>query len=511
MSHATTRRAFLGSTVATGATLGFADLGFLSSLRPVSASEVVVDSRFVQVSPEIAPVVRLIEETPRDRLLEVVAEKIRGGLSYRELLAGLQLAGVKNVEPRPSVGHKFHSVLVVNSAHLASISSPDEHRWLPIFWALDYYKSAEARDVTERGDWTMHGVDEAAVPSALQASQAFTQAMDNWDESAADTAIVGMARSRGAIDVYEQLFRYGIRDYRSIGHKAIYVANSWRTLQCIGWQHAEPVLRSLAYALQMHEGENPKQRDAEADRPFRRNLELVANIRADWQSGIIDPTATRDLVASLRTASHKQASDQVIDLLNRGINPQSIWDALFVTAGELLMRQPAIVALHAVTTTNALHFAYRTSGSSKTRQLIMMQNAAFLTMFRETMTGRGRLKDVLFDDLQPKTEGDSRDEALAAIFADLSSHPDAAAAKLLGYLNETQDAKQLIDAARVFIFLKGKNAHDYKFSSAVLEDYYHISPQFRDAYLASNVYMLRGSQLPDNDLVRRTRAALEVT
>ncbi len=44
-------------------------------------------------------------------------------------------------------------------------------------------------------------------------------------------------------------FRYGCRDFRSIGHKAIYVANSLRTLQCIGWQHAEPVLRSLAYAL----------------------------------------------------------------------------------------------------------------------------------------------------------------------------------------------------------------------------------------------------------------------
>ena len=116
---------------------------------------------------------RLLEETPRDRLLEEVADRIRRGVSYQELLAALLLAGVKNVEPRPSVGFKFHTVLVVNSAHLASMASPPEHRWLPIFWALDYYKSAAARDVEERGDWTMSAVDESALPPAHRARRAF--------------------------------------------------------------------------------------------------------------------------------------------------------------------------------------------------------------------------------------------------------------------------------------------------------------------------------------------------
>ncbi|HZZ27241.1 MAG TPA: hypothetical protein VFE46_04470 [Pirellulales bacterium] len=37
-------------------------------------------------------------------------------------------------------------------------------------------------------------------------------------------------------------------------------------------------------------------------------------------------------------------------------------------------------------------------------------------------------------------------------------------------------AVPFIDAARLLVFLKGNNAHDYKFSSAVLEDYYHVSP-----------------------------------
>jgi hypothetical protein len=56
--------------------------------------------------------------------------------------------------------------------------------------------------------------------------------------------------------------------------------------------------------------------------------------------------------------------------------------------------------------------------------------------------------------------------------------------------------------------LKGDNSHDYKFSSAVLEDYAHLSPQWRERYLAASVFQLRGSGAPDNGLVKRIRAAL---
>src|SRR5262245_4702047 len=210
------RRGLLKTTATTGAMLGLGDLGFLSRLNPVSAADAKLDPNVVQLDPEIAPLVRLIETTPRDRLLEEIADRIHKGLSYREVLAALLLAGVKNVAPRPSVGFKFHTVLVVNSAHLASLASPDEHRWLPIFWALDYYKSAEAQDEKEV-HWTMGRVDESSVPPTHKAKAAFIAAMDNWDEPAADVAVTGLARTAGMNEIYEIFFRYGLRDFRDIG------------------------------------------------------------------------------------------------------------------------------------------------------------------------------------------------------------------------------------------------------------------------------------------------------
>ncbi|MCA9228108.1 MAG: twin-arginine translocation signal domain-containing protein, partial [Planctomycetales bacterium] len=141
MFSPSSRRRFLQTVGVGTAALGLADLPFVSRLPRVSADEARLNPQLVRLDDSIEPLVRLLEETPRDRLLEAVAERIHAGTSYQEVLAALMLAGVRNVQPRPSVGFKFHSVLVVNSAHLASLAGPDEERWLPIFWALDYFKS----------------------------------------------------------------------------------------------------------------------------------------------------------------------------------------------------------------------------------------------------------------------------------------------------------------------------------------------------------------------------------
>ena len=103
----------------------------------------------------------------------------------------------------------------------------------------------------------------------------------------------------------------------------------------------------------------------------------------------------------------------------------------------------------------------------------------------------------------------SGDEAVAEIFADASHDRLSAARKTLGYLKDNPRPAAFASAARRLVFLKGRDAHDYKFSSAVLEDYERLSPPFRDRLLAASLFYLHGSGDADNKLVQRTRAALE--
>lgn len=494
------RRRFLAASA--WAALG--NFGFLTRLPSVSAAEATLQPATVRLDSGIEPLVRLLEETPREKVLEEVASRIKRGLTYREVLTALFLAGVRNIQPRP-VGFKFHAVLVVNSAHLASLSAPDSDRWLPILWAIDAFKSSQAADIRE-GDWTLAPVDEKSVPGSDKARAAFIKAMDNWDEAAADVAITGLVRSAPAHEIFELLCPYGMRDFREIGHKAIYISNSFRTLEVIGWRHAEPILRSVTYAILDRFGakENPSKADLPADRPYRRNQQLVGEIRPGWVEGKVDADSTKEMLKTIRAGSAADAGEKALQLLNAGVSPQSLFDAYFAGAGELLMRSPGILSLHSTTFTNAIHYQFQHTRDEQARKMMLLQNASFLPLYR----GNSKDKGLHADSLEPAELNTKGSEAVEEIFADVSKDKLLAARKMLAYLNETNSPEPVAALAQKLIFLKGRDSHDYKFSSAVLEDFHNLTPQWRNRFLAASLFNLKGSGDSTNGLVERIKNAL---
>jgi hypothetical protein len=157
-----------------------------------------------------------------------------------------------------------------------------------------------------------------------------------------------------------------------------------------------------------------------------------------------------------------------------------------------------------------MRFAYETSGDDETRRWLLLQASSFLTLFRgESANRKEKGDETRFDALEPLAPKESGAKAVDEIFADLSKDKAMAARKVLGYLKADPDPRPLTDAARRLVFRKGTDSHDYKFSSAVLEDYTHVSPAWRDRFLAASVYWLKGSGGNDTDMVRRTREALK--
>jgi hypothetical protein len=469
----------------------------LAGLLPrVTLAQMALPPGSVRWGAGIEPLVKLIEETPREKLIEEIAARVKKGLAYNETLAALFVAAVRNVQPRP-VGFKFHAVLAINAAHQASLSGPDADRWLPIFWSLDSFKASQAEEKKKTG-WTLPAIDESKLPPADKARKAFVDAIENWDVEGVDGPVTTLARTAGAHEVFELFFRYGMRDFRDIGHKAIYVAGAWRLLGVIGWQHAEPILRSLALALQYYTGDNPANKDLDPDRPWKFNKSIVGSLPPAWVEGKIDPAATADLLTVCRTADPEAMSKKAADLLKSGVSAKSVWDALLPAGGEIVMRRTNILSIHALTTFNALRYIFETSGSDETRRLALLQAAAFVPLFR------GKLdKEVKLDQVEPQSA------TLDELFADVSKDKMSASRKVLGYLKDGGDGKSIVDEARRLIFLKGQDAHDWKFSSAVLEDYSHLSPGWRDRFLAASVHYLKGSQAPDNGLLQRVRTALK--
>jgi hypothetical protein len=485
-----------------------AGLGGLALGDGRSEAAAPAGGRGVTYDPALERLVRLIEETPREQLVDAAAQKIRAGASYRDLLAATFLAGVRRIRARP-VGFEFHCVLAIQSAHLAAQGGPASERFLPVLWAMDTFKDAQAvKRRKGEGDWVLPALDGARLPPAAQARARYLEAMASWDVEAADVAVAGLVRSTPAEQIRDLLFRHGARDFRDIGHKAIYAANGWRTLQTIGWQHAEPVLRSLTFACLEHEGSNPAQRDAAADLPWRQNLERVKEVRPGWQQGKADAAAVRELVSGLRRASPADASATVVKMLAAGIAPVSIWDGLFLFAAEQVMRHHEIVSLHAVTTTNALHQAFQLAGEPETRLLMLLQAAAFLPMFRDQLDDTYQ-EGPRLDTLEPQVIKQPAADTVREIFTDVGPQTPRAARTALALL--TRDPAQgpaLVREGRRLLFAKGRGSHDYKFSSAVFEDFASVSPAHRRHYLAANLALLSGTSENDNPLITRVHAAL---
>src|SRR6266851_175056 len=151
--------------------------GLLASPLLLSRADAEVTADAVQFRPEIEPLVGLIETTPRDKCAEMVVEQLRRGVSYRQLLAALFLAGIRNINPRPP-GFALHCVFVIHSAHLLSLEAPADARLLPLFYALDDFKISQERDArAASGDYTMREL-RGSLPAPERAAAELAAAME---------------------------------------------------------------------------------------------------------------------------------------------------------------------------------------------------------------------------------------------------------------------------------------------------------------------------------------------
>ena len=183
------RRQFL-RTATVGSLVGISDLGFLSQLPPVSAARRPLDPKVVRLQPEIEPLVRLLEETP--------ARAAPGGGGGADAegpalprRAGGAAAGRR--AERPAAAERRPQVPRGPGGQLGPPGQPRLARHRPLAADLlgaRLLQELAGRRTSAKGSWTMAAggrVGRARPPA--RPAQAFVEAMDGWDEAAADAAV----------------------------------------------------------------------------------------------------------------------------------------------------------------------------------------------------------------------------------------------------------------------------------------------------------------------------------
>ena len=214
MSHGPTRRDVLRAGQAGGV------MSFLSGLPAVSAEEAKLDPKVVRLDPDIEPLVRLLEETPRDRLLEEVGARVKKGLTYREVLAALLLAGVRE---RPAAAAARVQVPRGAGGELGAPGEPGRRR-TPTAGCRSSGRSTTSRTRRPRTSRRRRLAD--AAGGRIEGAAARTGARGvhrrRWTTGTPRPPTPPRPAWRGrpgADEVFDLFCRYGARDFRDIGHK----------------------------------------------------------------------------------------------------------------------------------------------------------------------------------------------------------------------------------------------------------------------------------------------------
>jgi hypothetical protein len=500
------RRKFLYAGVSVACA---SDLGCLNFLSHAAASDTRIDPNEIVYSPEMDRLVGLIRKTPKERCIEVFLEELKSGLSYAQFLGALFLAALETRDP--------HQVAQVYAAHRTSNEAPVEERLLPLFWVLHRIK--------QEHDFGSGAVKAAVKKPKLQGSANATlrlrEALMRNDREEAQVAAVALAELNGPWHAMEKLWEFAGRNLGgNLGHVAIALANSMRTLDTMGWQHADLGLRYVAGYVAGYEG----------DKTYARNLELSrkSKLPEDWTSARGDRGATLELFNVLRGGNANGAAELACEQLSGGkVKAGAVWDAINLAAADSIFRFRTGgeviggVQVHAVTTTNALRFGFELNSDPQTRLLLLLQAAGVTADFFIGQNKRdGNLRDLNLVELR-RTEG--KPPEIAQVFALLPMKAkgynqlspseregsDAACRMAFEFLRSSADEAVFMRTARSFLCRKASlDPHDVKFPAAMFEDVLRVSPEWRPYLLASSVHALHGPKSADSPTLAKVREAL---
>ncbi|MDI3325876.1 hypothetical protein QKW35_15965 [Pontibacterium granulatum] len=432
---------------------------------------------------------------PRNELQPWIVKQIRDGrLRKPELIKALLSAGVSHIEPRP-VGFKYHAVLMVDAVRRMSLEAEGIANWIPILWNVDYFKHSQARS-RNISDWHLENA-RSELPTLAEAPAFYTQGMRSRTWLQADTAITRLARSGSMHQVFELMLEWAVRDFHSIGHKAILLAGVWRSLEYSGWQDIETILRGTSYALLADGNVSADQEDGWWVKDYPENLLFSEKITEVAFIPGSKPSDTEALVDVMRKRDSRYCSEFAVERIAKGMNIQALWDAVFLTAADSVMNRPNIPMLHCITVSHALHSLWQRTSNPAMRRVIPLQAISYVVqMKRQRPSGGWNDMNVLA--LRPEAKASSDNGAQFDALGDSIGYaPDDARALIQAYPLDS-DWWKLKQQLNTWLLYKSNRAHDFKYGAAVLETMEWLSSEWRTPYLAACSRLLMGSNMPDS-------------
>jgi hypothetical protein len=323
-----TRRAFLaevgkGMVIAGVGPALAADLG-LASARAAEGPDTLTFG-------EREPLVCLLEETAPDKLLPILAERLRGGTTLRDLVEAAALANARKFGGEDYVG--YHTLMALPPAYAMARALPAERRPLPVFKVL-YRNTNRIHEAGGRHSEVLHPVRPADLPAGRVGGEVLREAVRARDKARAEALFAGIAR--GPVDDAFNSLLYELQDDADV-HRVVLVSRAWDLVGLLCEEHAHTLLRqSVRYCVDAENWRSGRRDEMRALLPKLLDQYHLPGKAAGNRPA--DDAWVDTMAQTIFKGTPAQAATAAAEALAEGMNPEAIGEALSLAANTLLLR-----------------------------------------------------------------------------------------------------------------------------------------------------------------------------
>jgi len=485
MSHRN-RREFLadvgkGMLVASvGPALAF-ELGLVSASAAEGADRLTFGDR--------EPLVGLMQDTPANQLLPVLAEKLKAGTKLEDLVAAGALANARTFGGENYNG--YHAFMALLPSYQMSRELPAERQALPVLKVLYRNTSFIQNEGGKRE--VLHPIAAGDLPKDHAASEDLCEAARKRDVNASERIFAAMAKGPIA-DAYNSMLPTVQQEVDV--HRTVLAWRAWATLDLVGKENAHTLLRqSVRFCI--HEG--GKSGSSEISALLPKLLDQYKLVGRPLGAKVADDAWLLRLADTIYRSNRAQGAEAVAAALAEGFAPDAIGEAMSLAATKLVLCMPgrtgtqiqpgkpegsihgAGVGVHGADAANAWRNIARVSNARNTVASLIV--GAYHTAGQSG----GELKE-----LQP--EADVRAKVTSKDAATLLRNAEGAlkerdlnlcAANVQRYGEQGHDPRPAFDMLLKYSISEDGALHAEKYYRTVAEDFHSTRAAFRWRHLVA--------------------------
>lgn len=323
-----TRREFLadvgrGMLVASvGAALA-SDMG----LAPIFAAEGADTLDFGKFEPLAA----LLQDTPLNKLMPVLVDKLKNGTDLRTLTAAGALANAREFGGRHYDG--YHTFMALAPAYEMARELPDAQKPLPVLKVM-YRNATHIQAQGGRKNEVLHPVKPTPVPAGKVGGEVLQEFTRKNDPATAEGVFATLAQG-SADDAFNHIM-YSVADEVNV-HRVVLAWRAWAMLDFTGKEHAHTLLRQTILFC-CNEGGRGRVSQIQTLLPKLMDQYKLAGKKLGTRDG--DDAWVEALAKIVYSGGRDKAADAVAAALAEGFSPACISDAINLAANQLLLNDP---------------------------------------------------------------------------------------------------------------------------------------------------------------------------